>query len=287
MTAMMERRLEVELKELREERERVEAAIPTSQAIQDLQKYVLEHQKDDPLFDRYLSNPLIHAPGALPFLFGFKLRRSKEERQQRKISQSIEATLAADRKQPSIYHILVTGHEGPGKRTFIRQIQLLRGSGFTRAQRKAASSAIVHRCIEAIKRILNPIKDAGSFNNQLDECQTDADRMKLVWTWFNHRQVQESIRELRQGLSTLPDMARYWNDYYYFLDPDQRARSFALRSFIANPTQFIPSIQDYLRLDHLSLDRYSSPITPPQPTKPILSTKNKISKNPKNIPQQL
>ncbi|XP_061657250.1 guanine nucleotide-binding protein subunit alpha-11-like isoform X2 [Syngnathoides biaculeatus] len=169
-----------------------------------------------------------------------------EELERRRVNRAINRQLEHDKKQyQNAIKLLFLGTDESGKSTFLKQIRILHGNGYTEAQRIPFTRLVCQNVVSSIQKLIEAMQilgvDYADKRNpalaerlsqvesekveRLDEWQVMA--IKLLWSDAGLQRCYERRREFR-----LSDSAKY-----YFSDMDR----------ITAPG-YIPNVQDILRV---------------------------------------
>ncbi|XP_019745695.1 guanine nucleotide-binding protein subunit alpha-11-like isoform X1 [Hippocampus comes] len=171
---------------------------------------------------------------------------SPEEAERRRINLAIERQLEHDKKQNQrSIKLLFLGTAESGKSTFLKQIRILHGNGYTETQRMTFIRLVCQNIITAIQHLIEAMKvlrvdfeDARNLDLAERLSQVESERVerlegwqvkavKMLWSDRGLQRCYERRREFQ-----LSDSAKY-----YFSDIDR----------ITAPG-YIPNLQDILRV---------------------------------------
>ncbi|XP_061782609.1 guanine nucleotide-binding protein subunit alpha-14-like [Nerophis lumbriciformis] len=171
---------------------------------------------------------------------------STDDDDQIRVNIAIERQLQIDKqKSKNIMKILFLGTAESGKSTFIKQIRILHGSGYTEAQRRAFARLVSQNVVTAIQKLVEAmgilhINYAHNSNIELAKRMSEVqfERVEKLEAWqvdairkiWNDHGIQKCYHRRRQF--QLSDSAKY-----YLTDLDR----------ISAPN-YIPNEQDVLRV---------------------------------------
>ncbi|XP_076014536.1 guanine nucleotide-binding protein subunit alpha-14-like [Genypterus blacodes] len=171
---------------------------------------------------------------------------TEEQMEKQRIHKDIELQLRRDKRQSEReYKLLLLGTGESGKSTFIKQMRIINGSGYSEADRKGFTKLVFQNIVTAIQALIhamrmlhidyiddNNISQAERLSqvvpqlvNTLEAWQMDA--IKRVWRDNGVQRCYDRRREFQ-----LSDSAKY-----YLTDLER----------ITNPS-YIPNLQDILRV---------------------------------------
>ncbi|XP_054613426.1 guanine nucleotide-binding protein subunit alpha-11-like [Dunckerocampus dactyliophorus] len=171
---------------------------------------------------------------------------SSDEDNSRKINQEIERQIKLDKRQEKrVIKLLFLGTAESGKSTFIKQMRILHGNGYTEAQRKGFARLVCQNIITAIQALIEAmsvlhIDYVHNSNIDLAErlSQVQQEKVNMLNPWqvdaikrlWEDRGLQRCYQRRREF--HLSDSAKY-----YLCDLDR----------ITAPG-YIPNLQDILRV---------------------------------------
>ncbi|XP_061887198.1 guanine nucleotide-binding protein subunit alpha-11-like isoform X2 [Entelurus aequoreus] len=172
--------------------------------------------------------------------------KSEEGKLQDRINKAIERQIQMDKhKSKKVIKLLFLGTAESGKSTFIKQMRILHGNGYTEPQRKPFARLVSQNIITAIQNLIEAmdilhINYAHNSNIELAERMSEVqfERVEMLEAWqvdairkiWNDQGIQSCYRRRRQF--QLSDSAKY-----YLTDLDR----------ISAPN-YIPNEQDILRV---------------------------------------
>ncbi|KAM7392666.1 hypothetical protein PAMA_007675 [Pampus argenteus] len=171
---------------------------------------------------------------------------SAEETERLRIHREIERQLRRDKRDSHReLKLLLLGTGESGKSTFIKQMRIIHGRGYSEADRKGFTKLVFQNIVTAIQALIDAMKtlqidyiDDQNISHAEKLSQMDADQVSMLQSWqvdaikrvWNDHGIQRCYDRRREF--QLSDSAKY-----YFSDLDR-----------ITDTQYVPTLQDILRV---------------------------------------
>ncbi|XP_031716063.1 guanine nucleotide-binding protein subunit alpha-11-like [Anarrhichthys ocellatus] len=171
---------------------------------------------------------------------------SDENKERRRVHKEIERQLRLDKKKShKELKLLLLGTGESGKSTFIKQMRILHGTGYSEADRKGFARLVFQNIVTSIQALIDAMKtlridyiDDQNISDAQKLSQVEADQVSTLEAWqvdgirrvWNDRSVQRCYDRRREF--QLSDSAKY------YLDDLDRITGLL----------YIPTVQDVLRV---------------------------------------